>query len=66
VFKWHNAQGRDISEDDELVSRPRTVRTELKIQKVAKLKHVNRSQTVDEVAAAAAGISHDNLPQNSV
>jgi hypothetical protein len=67
VLKWHKcfAQGRGSSEDDGHAGRPRAVRTELKIQKVAKLAHVNRSQTVDEVTAAAV-ISRDNLPQNSV
>jgi hypothetical protein len=34
------------------------VRTELNIQEVATLVRANRSQTVDEIAAAAAGISH--------
>jgi hypothetical protein len=59
VFKWHKhfAQGRDSLEDDEHISWPRTVRTELKIQ-VAMLVHANRSQMVDEITAAAAGISH--------
>jgi hypothetical protein len=47
--------------DDEHTGRPRTFRTELKIQEVATLVRANRSQTVDEMAAAAAaaaGISH--------
>jgi hypothetical protein len=58
VFKWHKRfeQGRDSLEDDEHTSRPRTVRTELKIQEVAKLVRANHSQMVDEIAAA--GISH--------
>jgi transposase len=58
VFKWHRrfAQGRDSLEDDEHTGRPRAVRTELKIQEVASLVRANRSQTVDEIAAAA-GIS---------
>jgi hypothetical protein len=43
-------------EDDEHTGRPRTVRTELKIQEVATLVHTNRYQMVDEVAAS--GISH--------
>jgi hypothetical protein len=60
VFKWHKrvAQGRDSLEDDEHTGQPRTVRTELKIQEIATLVCANRSQTVDEIAAAAAGISH--------
>jgi hypothetical protein len=59
VFKWHKrfAQGRDSLEDDEHTSRPRTVRTELKIQEIATLVHANRFQTVNEIAGAA-GISH--------
>jgi AraC-like DNA-binding protein len=59
VFKWHRcfAQCRDCLEDDEHTGRPRTVRTELKIQEVAILVHANRSQMVDEIATAA-GISH--------
>jgi hypothetical protein len=44
-------------EDNEHTSRPRTVRTELQIQEVATLVCANRSQTVDEITAAA-GISH--------
>jgi hypothetical protein len=39
--------------DDEHTGRPRTVRTELKIQEVATLVHVNHSQMADEVTAAA-------------
>jgi hypothetical protein len=62
VFKWHKrfARGRD-SLEEEHIGQPRTVRTELKIQKVATLVHANCSQTVVEIAAAAAtaeGISH--------
>jgi hypothetical protein len=59
-FKWHkcSAQGRDSLEDDECTSRPKTVITKLKIQKVALLVCANHSQMVDEVAAAAAWISH--------
>jgi hypothetical protein len=58
VFKWHKrfVQGRDSLEDDEHISRPRTIRTELKIQEVATLVHANCSQMVDEIAAVA-GIS---------
>jgi hypothetical protein len=58
-FKWHKsfAQGRDSFKDDEHISRPRTVRTELKIEEFATLVHANRSQMVYEIAAAA-GISH--------
>jgi hypothetical protein len=45
VFKWHKhfAQGRDSLEDDKHTSRPRMVRTELKIQEVAMLVRANRS-----------------------
>jgi hypothetical protein len=55
VFKWHKcfAQGRDSLEDDEHTCRPRTVRTELKIQEVATLMRANHYQTVAEIAAAA-------------
>jgi hypothetical protein len=58
VFKWHKrfAQRRDSLEDDDHTGRPRSVRTELKIQKVKMPVRANRSQTVHEVAAA--GISH--------
>jgi hypothetical protein len=49
-------------EDDEHTSRPRTVRTELKIQEVATLARANRSQMVDEIAAAAV-ISHGTCPK---
>jgi hypothetical protein len=60
VFKWHKrfAQGSDSLEDDEHTSQPRMVRTEFRIKEVATLVHANRSQMVDEIAAAAAGISH--------
>jgi hypothetical protein len=60
VFKWHKcfAQGRENLEDDEHTGRPRTVRTEPKIQEVAKLVLANLPQTVDEIATAATGISH--------
>jgi hypothetical protein len=67
VFKWHKsfAQVRD-SLEDEHIGRPRTVRSELKIQEVATLVRANRSQTVDEIAAAAAaGISRGTC-HNSV
>jgi hypothetical protein len=39
VFKWHEyfAQRRDSLEDDEHAGRPRTVRTELRIQEVPTL-----------------------------
>jgi hypothetical protein len=55
VFKWHKryAQGRDSLEDEEHTSRPRAVKTELKIQEVAALVHANCSQTLDEFTAAA-------------
>jgi hypothetical protein len=53
VVKWHKrfAQGRDSLEGDEHTGRPRTVRTELKIQDVATLVCANRSQMVDEITA---------------
>jgi hypothetical protein len=59
VFKRHKrfAQERDSSEDDEHAGLPRTVTTQLKIQEAATSMRANRSQTVDEVAAAT-GISH--------
>jgi fructose/tagatose bisphosphate aldolase len=44
-------------EDDEHTGLSRTVRTELKMKEIATLVRANRSQTVDEVAAAA-GNSH--------
>jgi transposase len=58
VFKWHKrlAQGRDNLENDEHTGRPRTIRTELKIQEVAMLVRADRSLMADEIAAA--GISH--------
>jgi hypothetical protein len=61
VFKWYKrfAQGRETLENDEHFGWPRMVRTELNIQEVATLLCANRSQMVDEIAAAAAaGISH--------
>jgi hypothetical protein len=59
VFKWHKrfAQGRDSLENDEHTGRPRTFRTELKTHEIETLMRASRSQTVDEIAAAA-GISH--------
>jgi hypothetical protein len=59
VFQWQKgfAQGRDTLEDGEHNGRPRMVRSELKIQEVAKILRANRSQMVDEIAAAA-GVSH--------
>jgi hypothetical protein len=44
LFKWHKRfpQRRESLEDDEHAGRPRTVRTELKIQEVAMLVHANR------------------------
>jgi hypothetical protein len=59
MFRCHKhfAQGRESLEDDEHTGRPRTLRTELKIQEVAALVCANRSHTVDEIAAATA-ISH--------
>jgi hypothetical protein len=61
VFKWYKrfVQGRDSLELDEHTSQTRRVRIEHKIQAVAKLVHANHSQTLDEIAAAAAaGTSH--------
>jgi hypothetical protein len=60
VFKSHKrfAQERDSLKDYEQIGRPRTVRTELKIQEVAMPANANCSKMVDEIAAAA-GISHD-------
>lgn len=59
VFKWHQrfAQGRDSLEDDDRSGRPKAVRTERKIEEVATLVRANRSQSVDDIAAAV-GISH--------
>jgi hypothetical protein len=53
VFKGHerSAQGGDIMEDDEHNSRPRMVRTELKIQEVAMLVHAKRPQMVDKFSS---------------
>ena len=42
----------DSLEDDVCIGRPQTVRTERKIQEVATLVRANRSQSVDEHAAA--------------
>jgi hypothetical protein len=60
VSVWHIrfAQGRDSLEDDMRTGQPRTVRTEIKFQVVAMLVDPNHSQMVNEVVAAAAGISH--------
>jgi hypothetical protein len=57
VFEWHKrfVQGRDSLEDGEHTSWPRKVRTELEIQDVAMLVHVNHSKMGDKIAA---GISH--------
>jgi hypothetical protein len=44
-------------EDDEHTSRPKTIRIELEIHKVATLVLANHSQMVEEVAAAA-WVSH--------
>jgi hypothetical protein len=46
-------------EDDQHTGRPKMIRTELKIQEVATLVRANCTQMIDEIAAAAAGISHD-------
>jgi hypothetical protein len=56
VFKWHKrfSQRRGRLEYDQRTGQPRTVRTELKIQKVATLVHANCSQIVTEMSAAAA------------
>ncbi|PSN49367.1 hypothetical protein C0J52_12211 [Blattella germanica] len=60
VFKWHQrfSQGRDSLEDDQRKGRPPTVRTERKIEEVATVVRANRSQSVDDIAAAV-GVSHD-------
>jgi hypothetical protein len=50
-------QGRDSLEDDEHTGWTRMVRTEVMIQEVAMLVHVNFSKMVAEVGALA-GISH--------
>jgi hypothetical protein len=59
MFKWHKrfAHGRENLKDDEHTGQLRMFRTELKIQEAATLVCANRSQMVDEVAAAA-NISH--------
>lgn len=59
VFKWHQrfSQGRDSLEDDQRMGRPPTVRTERKIEEVATVVRANRSQSVDDIAAAV-GVSH--------
>jgi hypothetical protein len=68
VCKWHNcvAQERDSLEDDDHTGRPKTVRTELKIQGVTSSVHANRSQTVHEVAAAgiSRGTCHRGCPEH--
>jgi hypothetical protein len=60
VFKWHKrfAQRMDGLEDDEHTGRPKTARTELKIQEDAMQMCASHSQMVDEIAAAAAGIGY--------
>jgi hypothetical protein len=58
-------QGRDMLEIDGHTRRPRTIRTEHRIQELAMLMHAKHSQTVSEVAAAAVGISW-YLPQISL
>ena len=45
-------QGRDILEYDVRTDRPRTVRTKPKIEEFATLVRANRSQSVDDLAAA--------------
>jgi hypothetical protein len=61
VFNWHKrfAQGRESLEDDEHISQPRTVRTELNIQEVGTLARASSSQMVDKIATA--GVSHKIL-----
>jgi hypothetical protein len=58
VFKWHKhfAQRRDSLENDEHTGQARMVRTEFKNEEVAMLVCANRSQMLDQIAAA--GISH--------
>ncbi|KAJ4435476.1 hypothetical protein ANN_18092 [Periplaneta americana] len=55
---WHKrfSQRRDSLEDVH-TGRPQTIRTELKIEEVAMLLRANRSQSVDDLAAAI-GVSH--------
>jgi hypothetical protein len=59
VFKWHQlfAQGRESLEEDKRSGRPKTVRTELNIEEVARLVRTSRSQSADDIVAAV-GISH--------
>jgi hypothetical protein len=67
VFKRHKHFARGIdSLKDGAHGTVKNGRTELKIQEVTMLVHANRSQMVDEVAEAAAGISHGTCPNNSV
>jgi hypothetical protein len=58
VFKWHQrfAQGRYSLEDDEHSGGSKAHRTECKIEEAATLVSSNRSQSVDDIAAAV-GIS---------
>lgn len=59
AFKWHKrfAEGRDSLDDDAHTGRPRTARTEGKILEVQRVVRDNRSQSIDDIAAAT-GISH--------
>ena len=58
VFRWQRrfSQRADSLEDDVCTGGPQTVRTERKIEEVATLLYANRSQSVDDLAAAV-GIS---------
>jgi hypothetical protein len=58
-FKRHKcfAHRRDSLEDEEYTGRPRMIRTELRIQEVPTLVCANRSQVLDEVAAAQQGLA---------
>ena len=60
VFMWHRRflLGRDSLEDDVRSDRPEVVGTERRIQGIATLVHANRSQSVDDLAAAVE-VSHD-------
>jgi hypothetical protein len=47
-----NVLRRGVTVDDEHSGRPKAVRTEGKIQEVTTLVRANRSQSVDDIAAA--------------
>ncbi|XP_023703902.1 protein GVQW3-like [Cryptotermes secundus] len=64
LFKWHQRFGQErySLEDDEPSGRPKAVTTERKFEEVATLIRANRSQSIDDIAAAA-GISHGTHPR---